>query len=107
MSTDDVAVISPRGLPVTQNKGIAPRLNTLAGKTVGEVYNHHFKGDQMFALYRELLQQRYPDVRIVPFTELPASYVGGDPSTQRQIAQEVAAQAREKGIDALIAGNGG
>jgi hypothetical protein len=107
VSTDEVAVVSPLGLPATQNKGIAPRLDTLEGKTVGEVYNHHFKGDTMFALYRELLQQRYSGVRIVPFTELPASYVGGDPATQRRIALEVAAQAKAKGIDALIAGNGG
>jgi hypothetical protein len=107
VNADDVAVISPLGLPATQNKGIARRLDTLEGKTVGEVYNHHFKGDQMFALYRQLLQQRYPGVRIVPYTELPASYVGGDPATQRRIAQEVAARAKEKGVDALIAGNGG
>jgi hypothetical protein len=107
VTTDDLAVISPLGLPVTQNKGIAPRLDTLEGKTVGEVYNHHFKGDQMFALYRQLLRQRYPGVRIVPYSELPASYVGGDSATQRRIAQEVAVQAKEKGIDALIAGNGG
>jgi hypothetical protein len=38
---------------------------------------------------------------------MPASYVGGDPATHRRIAQEVAAVAKEKGIDALIAGNGG
>jgi hypothetical protein len=107
LSSEEVAVLSPLGQPATQNKGIAPRLDTLEGKTVGEVYNHHFKGDMMFALYRELLQQRYPGVRIVPFSELPASYVGGDPATQRRIALEVAAQAKAKGIDALIAGNGG
>ena len=107
MSADELEVISPLGLPVTQNKGIAPRLPTLEGKTVGEVYNHHFKGDQMFALYRQLLQQRYPGVRIVPYNEMPASYVGGDSASQRRIAQEVAAQAKQKGIDALIAGNGG
>jgi hypothetical protein len=99
--------MSPLGLPAARYQGIAPRLETLEGKTVGEVYNHHFKGDQMFALYRQLLQRRYPGVRIVPYTELPASYVGGDPATQRRIAQEVAAQAKKKGVDALIAGNGG
>jgi hypothetical protein len=60
----------------------------------------------MFALYRQLLHQRYPTVRIV-LHRAPASYVGGDPATQRRIAQEVAAQAKKKGIDALIAGNGG
>jgi hypothetical protein len=107
VSRDELGVISPVGLPVTQNKGLAPRLESLEGKTIGEVYNHHFKGDQMFALYRELLTERYPGVRIMPFAELPASFVGGDPATQRRIAQEVASLAKEKGCDALIAGNGG
>ena len=107
MSGDEVAVISPVGLPRTQDNGIAPRLDSLNGKTIGEVYNHHFKGDQMFGLYRELLKQRYPGVRIIPYTELPASFVGGDPATHRRVAQEVAALAKEKGVDALIAGNGG
>jgi hypothetical protein len=107
VSGEEVAVISPVGLPRTQNNGIAPRLDSLEGKTIGEVYNHHFKGDQMFGLYRELLKQRFPGVKIVPYTELPASFVGGDPATHRRVAQEVAALAREKGCDALIAGNGG
>jgi hypothetical protein len=61
----------------------------------------------MFALYRQLLKQRYPGVRIVPYDEMPASYVGGAPATQRRIALEVAEQAKAKGIDALITGNGG
>jgi hypothetical protein len=104
---EDVGVISPVGRTAAQGGGIAPRLDTLNGKTIGEVYNHHFKGDQMFGLYRELLQQRYPGVRIIPYTELPASFVGGDPATHRRVAQEVAALARERGCDALITGNGG
>jgi hypothetical protein len=107
VSPNQVAVISPVGLPATQNKGIAARLDSLEGKTIGEVYNHHFKGDQMFGLYRELLTRRFPGVRIIPYTELPASFVGGDPATHRRVAQEVAALAKEKGCDALITGNGG
>ena len=107
MTSQSIGIVSPLGLEVTQNEGLAPRLSSLAGKTIGEVYNHHFKGDQMFALYRELLQERFPDVRIVPFSEMPASFVGGDPASHRRIAQEVAAAAKEKGCDALIIGNGG
>ena len=107
MGRDEVGVISPVGLHVTKNTGLAPRLDSLEGKTIGEVYNHHFKGDQMFVLYRELLKQQFPGVRIIPFTELPASFVGGDPATHRRIAQEVAVLAKEKGCDALISGNGG
>jgi len=107
MNRNEIGVISPLGLPGTPNQAIAPRLDSLAGKTIGEVYNHHFKGDQMFALYRQLLKQRYPGVRIVPYTELPASFVGGDSAYHRRVAQEVAARAKEKGCDALITGNGG
>jgi hypothetical protein len=93
VNQNEIDVISPLGLPATQNKAIAPRLDSLVGKTIGEVYNHHFKGDQMFG--------------IVPYTDLPASFVGGDSAYHRRIAQEVAARAREKGCDALITGNGG
>lgn len=107
MSRNETGVISPIGLPGMQNKAIAPRLDSLEGKTVGEVYNHHFKGDQMFSLYRQLLKQRYPGVCVVPYTELPASFVGGDTAYHRRVAQEVAALAKEKGCDALITGNGG
>jgi hypothetical protein len=107
VSDNEFAVISPVGLPATQNKGLAPRLDGLAGKTIGEVYNHHFKGDQMFGLYRELLEQRYPGVRVVPYTELPASFVGGDTAYHRRVALEIATQAKAKGCDALITGNGG
>ena len=107
MAPDELGVVSPLGLEVMQSTGLAPRLSSLEGKTIGEVYNHHFKGDQMFALYRELLTERFPGVRIIPFSEMPASFVGGDPASHRRIAQEVAAAAKEKGCDALIIGNGG
>jgi hypothetical protein len=107
MSGNEIGVISPVGRPGGQSNAIAPRLETLQGKTVGEVYNHHFKGDQMFGLYRQLLRQRYPGVQVIPYTELPASFVGGDPAYHRTVAQEIAAVAKEKGCDALISGNGG
>jgi hypothetical protein len=107
MREHDSGVISPVGLSGAQNRAIAPRLETLNGKTIGEVYNHHFKGDSMFPLYRQLLRQRYPGVRVIPYTELPASFVGGDTTYHRTVAQQIAALAKEKGCDALISGNGG
>jgi hypothetical protein len=107
MREHEIDVISPVGLPGGQKQAIAPRLETLQGKTVGEVYNHHFKGDHMFQIYRQLLRQRYPGVRVIPYTELPASFVGGDPAYHRTVAKEIAAVAKAKGCDALISGNGG
>ena len=107
MPENAIDVVSPLGLSGRQQTAITPRLETLQGKTIGEVYNHHFKGDQMFGIYRQLLQQRYPGVRVIPYTELPASFVGGDTAYHRSVAREIAAQAKARGCDALIAGNGG
>ncbi|MEI7678791.1 MAG: hypothetical protein WCK07_05290, partial [Betaproteobacteria bacterium] len=97
----------PRGARQQKTRALAPRLDTLEGKTIGEVYNNHFKGELMFHTYRRLFKEKYPGVKIIPYTEFPIVYVGGDPATQRKIAQQVAALAKERGCDALITGNGG
>ena len=102
-----IGVISPEGLPQGAIRNVARHLDTLDGKTIGEVYNNHFKGELMFETYRRLFKEKYQNVKIVPFTEFPLVYVGGDAATQKKIAQEIAALAKEKGVDALITGNGG
>jgi hypothetical protein len=102
-----LGVVSPEGLALGSTKGISPHLDTLEGKTIGEVYNNHFKGELMFSTYRRLLKARFPGVKIIPFTEFPIVYVGGDAASQKRIAREIAAIAKEKGCDAIITGNGG
>lgn len=42
----------------------------LNGRTIGELWDWLFKGDQMFALIREELQRRYPDIRFISFETL-------------------------------------
>jgi len=101
------AVISPIGSETVQKATIAPRLDTLNGKTVCEVWNEDFKGDIMFPMYRELLRERFPDVNIVPYTEMPFAVLKGTPSYQREVLQQIIARLKEKGCDALITGNGG
>jgi pyruvate-formate lyase-activating enzyme len=54
-----------------------------------------------------LFKDRYPGIKIVPFDEFPIVYVGGDPASQKKTAKEIAALAKERGVDALISGNGG
>ena len=102
-----MGVISPEGLARGTTSNISPHLSTLVGKTIGEVYNNHFKGELMFETYRRLFKEKYKNVKIIPFTEFPIVYVGGDAESQKRIAKEIAALAKEKGVDALITGNGG
>ena len=105
--SDKMKVISPEGLQLNQMTGVSRHLDTLAGKTIGEVYNNHFKGEQMFGIYRRLLKERFPGVKIIPFDEFPTVYVGGDPASQKKTAREIAALAKQWAVDAIITGNGG
>jgi hypothetical protein len=100
-------VISPEGLPLAATGNASRHLATLEGKTIGEVYNNHFKGELMFRTYRRLFEKRYPGVRIIPYDQFPIVYVGGDAASQKKVAKEIAALAKQKGCDAIITGNGG
>lgn len=79
----------------------APRLPDLNGKIIGEISNRAWEADRMFPALRELLKKRYPDIRIIPYTELPndsANLVDNE-----ELPNIVAA----KGIDAVIGGSAG
>ena len=105
--SEKLGVISPEGLPLGTGRNISRHMDTLEGKTIGEVYNNHFKGELMFRTYRELFKEKFRGVKIIPYDEFPIVYVGGDPASQKKIAREIAAIAKQKGCDALITGNGG
>ena len=82
-------VLSPAGGEVVEKKNISPRLDTLAGKTICETWNEDFKGDFMFPVYREMLKERYPGVKIIPYTEFPSSPLRGNPAAQQQVAKQI------------------
>lgn len=101
-----MSVISPAGVDIVEQKSIAARLPDLAGKTVGEIWNGVFKGDETFPVLREMFRRRFPDTNIVPYTEFPF-FPGDDrPHAQQEVARQIAALAKEKGCDAIISGNG-
>jgi hypothetical protein len=103
---DKLAVISPAGVQVVEQRSTAPRLPDLAGKTVGEVWNGVFKGDETFPVLREEFRKRFPHTKIIPYTEFPF-FPGDDrPHAQQAVACQIAALAKEKGCDAIISGNG-
>ena len=106
MRADNLAVVSPAGIDSVQRTGAARRLDDLKGKTVCEVWNGVLKGDITFPVIRALLKERYPDLKIVPYTEFPHARGSDDPAQQREHARRVAAFAREAGCSAVISGNG-
>jgi len=99
-------VCSPVGGNLVESKKAAPRLPSLQGATVGELWNGVFKGDLTFPIIRKALKQRFPDIKIIPYTEFPFLHGGDNPSAQLELAKRLAALAKDKGCDAVISGNG-
>ena len=96
-------VVSPLGESTQEIKQLAPRLDTLEGKTICEVYNGGFRGDRTFPKLRELLKKRYPNINFIPYTEIPES----DVHTIEDVLKVLPDVFRQKGCDAVISGNAG
>ena len=103
---EKMEVLSPVGGQMIKQRTIAPRLDGLNGKTIGEAWNGVFKGDYTFPILRKLLTDRYPGLKVIPYTEFPYFHGADNPAKQNELARSIAAVAREKGCDALISGNG-
>ena len=89
-------VYNPTGtIEITQL--YAPRLDELSGKTICELSDLTWDDYRTFPRFRELLQKRFPDVTIIPYTEFPGIY---------GVEEETLAKAlKEKGCDGAIVGN--
>ena len=102
-------VVSPLGEKTDQIvPHLAPRLKSLEGKTICEIWNKDFRGDETFPFIREMLRERYPGLKVIPFHRAPyhrGSGMGpaseGKDSRSREGTALVA-----KGCDAVITGNG-
>jgi hypothetical protein len=101
------AVVSPLGEPAVDKITMAPRLDTLEGKTIGEIWNGGFRGDESFPIIERMLRERYPGVRIIPYTEFPLITIASlHPEDKEKTLESLRAALKEKGCDAVITGNG-
>lgn len=101
-------VVKPVGASAVQSMDLAPRVDTLNGKTVCEVWNGGFGGEITFPIIEEMLRQRYPSVRVIPYSEFPLSTIAAmNASTKAERLEAIKAALAEKGCDVLITGNGG
>ncbi len=95
-------VVWPRSPRQTKQKTLAPRLDTLEGKTVAQLWDYLFSGDKVFAALEEGLRARYPGVRFVHWREFGNTH-GAD---ERKVLAELPQKLREMKVDAVISGMG-
>ena len=94
-------VLWPRGRKATEVIPLAERPNTLEGKTICEIWDGLFRGNEYFPILREGLSKRYPGANIVPWTEFPRDGDHGFPDWKAH--RDILA---EKGCDMVIVGTG-
>ena len=107
-------VASPLGEVAGKTVPPAPRLDTLDGKTVCELSSNLYNEEISFPILREMLRERYPNIKVIPFEEmnqeLPGSSMvtySGKITDQEQKMSAAIALAKKKACDAVIVGNGG
>ena len=92
----------PRSPRQSKVKPLAKRLDTLNGKTIAQVWDYVFRGDEVFEFLEEGIKARYPDVKFVRWSEFGSTH-GSD---ERAIVAGLPQKFKERGVDAVISGMG-
>jgi hypothetical protein len=95
-------VVWPLAPSVAPPGSLAARSDDLRGKTVGELWDYLFKGEEIFPLIRQQLAARYPGIRFVEF-EVFGSTHGRD---EKELATTLPGLLRQHGCDAVISAVG-
>lgn len=90
---------SPRGV---QRRRRAARLDDLTGKRVAFLWDHLFRGDELFPVLGDELRRRYPGVEIVDHTEFGNLHGGDEKVRVGRLPDDL----RNRGVDAVVSGMG-
>ncbi|MBI2857804.1 MAG: hypothetical protein HYX90_01895 [Chloroflexi bacterium] len=97
-----VEVVWPSGRRHERQSQPAPRLDTLANRTICGLYNGAFQFEETWPLVKQLLAARYPGVRFVDWPEFGIFYGKHEAS----LLEALPARLKEYHCDAVITGRG-
>lgn len=100
------SVVSPVPRGTVAMISQASRLETLAGKTIA-VVGVSFMSKVTHPEIKRLIQQHYPDAKVLLMDEIGAAGVYPAPGITRREKDEFQKKLREYKVDAVISGNGG
>lgn len=104
MNTDgpQYDIVWPQSPRSGEQRTLAPRLDSLAGKRIAFVWEFLFRGDELFPVLERELRARYPDVEIVGYDVFGNTH-GPD---EAQVVAALPGALHERHVDAVISGNG-
>jgi len=91
-------VVWPSGERQQPMRPLAKRLDTLNGKTVAQLWDFLFAGDEVFAALEEKLRERYPDVKFVSWREFGSTHS----VNEKELLASLPQRFKDLGVDAAI-----
>jgi hypothetical protein len=95
-------VVWPRGKKLVDRAAPAPRLDSLNGKTVAELWDFVFRGEEIFPLIESELSTRFEGVRFLS----PDRFGNTHSTEEREVLAALPDRLHELGVDAVISGMG-
>jgi hypothetical protein len=102
MNEDSHAALWPRGEKTVEIAPLAPRLETLEGKTVAFLWDYLFRGDEIFPILESELSAAYPGMNFVGYTTFGSTH-GAE---EGRIIADLPATLADNKVDAIISGMG-
>lgn len=91
-------VVWPSGERKQKMRPLAKRLDTLNGKTVAQLWDYLFAGDEVFEALEEKLAEQYPDIKWVSWREFGSTHA----VNEKELLASLPQRFRELGVDAAI-----
>lgn len=95
-------VVWPRSPLAVDKQTLAERLDTLADKRVGFLWDYLFRGDELFPAIMDELRGRFAGVEFVDFETFGNTHGGDEAAVIRSLPDRL----REHRVDAVISGVG-
>ena len=81
-----------------KTRPLARRLDTLDGKTVAQLWDYLFAGDEVFAALEDSLRERYPKVKFVSWREFGSTHA----VNEKELLASLPQRFKDLGVDAAI-----
>jgi hypothetical protein len=91
-------VVWPCGERKQSLRPLAKRLDTLAGKTIAQLWDFLFAGDEVFAALEVKLREQYPDVKFISWREFGSTHA----VNEKELLASLPQRFKELGVDAAI-----
>lgn len=91
-------VVWPSGERKQKMRPLAKRLDTLNGKTIAQLWDFLFAGDEVFSAIEDKIRDQYPDVKFVSWREFGSTHA----VNEKELLASLPQRFKELGVDAAI-----